>query len=564
MKLSRRSGRLLGFALATTLALTACGDGGTEEPDANVGGGEAGASAEATGNEMAGELQDKMVGAMEDYGVGTTFKASEPVEFNFLYRDHPNYPYQEDWLFFEELEKNQNVTFDLVNVPLSDWSDRRALLISAGDAPDVIPSTYTGEAEQYAASGALLPISDYLDYLPNFTEKVEKWGLQEDLDLIRLEDGKFYSLPGLHEKPKPTYSFAIREDLFEKAGITEDPATFEEFAEQMKAVQEANPELDYVYTERWSASGPLDATLSFSAPNFGTTAGWGYGARVTYKDGEYVYTGASDEYRDLVAYFAGLVEDGLLDPESVSQDDDTAIQKFTSGQAAVIGSNDQEILRYRQTLEESGNTEASLRQIVVPAGPAGSIMDGARFESGVAFTKGAAEKEHFVALLQFVDWLFYSDEGLEFAKWGVEGVTYNKDEEGNRTLAENIDINGLNPGAPEMLNTDYGFHNGVFMPAHGSTTDLVQSMLRDEVKEWLNKMYEKDLVKPGPRILYDELENEEAVLMRTPLQDTTMQNTAAFIVGQKSMDEWDAHVAELESKGMQRYIDMVNENVVEG
>ena len=30
-------------------------------------------------------------------------------------------------------------------------------------------------------------------------------------------------------------------------------------------------------------------------------------------------------------------------------------------------------------------------------------------------------------MLQFVDWLYYSDEGLEFAKWGVEGTTYTKD-----------------------------------------------------------------------------------------------------------------------------------------
>ena len=56
----------------------------------------------------------KDVGAMEDYGVGDTFSATEPVEFGLFYRDHPNYPLDEDWLMLQELEANQKVTFDFV------------------------------------------------------------------------------------------------------------------------------------------------------------------------------------------------------------------------------------------------------------------------------------------------------------------------------------------------------------------------------------------------------------------------------------------------------------------
>src|SRR5690606_18921838 len=126
------------------------------------------------------------------------------------------------------------------------------------------------------------------------------------------------------------------------------------------------------------------------------------------------------------------------------------------------------------------------------------IASGGRLESGLMVSSEAAEQDHFVALLQLVDWLYYSDEGLEFAKWGVEGVTYEKAEDGTRTLAEDVDINGLNPGAPEVLNTDYGFHNGVFMPAHGSTADLDTSMLRPEVKDFVEAMNERKEELPLP------------------------------------------------------------------
>lgn len=551
---TNRLPRLMAAIAASALLLSACNSDPGDEP---------GPAGETTVAQDA--LADKMVGAMPDYKLGDTFKATEPVSFSLLYRDHPNYPVKDDWMFFQELEKNQNVTFERVNVPLSDWNDRRALLIAAGDAPEIIPSTYIADAEQYTAGGALLPIGDYLDYLPNFRDKIEKWGLQSDLEELAYQgDGKLYVLPGLHEAPKPQYSIVVRDDLFKAAGITEDPETWDEFKEQLQTVKDANPDLTYAYTDRWSLNGPLEATLSAAAPNFGTSAGWGFGQGVTYDEDEqkYVYTGATDEYKSLVEYFAGLVSDGLLDPESVSQDDDTALAKFTSGQAAAIGGNDQEIVNYRRTMEEAGMTDAVLRLIVVPAGPAGSYLPaGGQFESGIAFSSKAAEQDDFVAMLQFIDWLYYSDEGLEFAKWGVEGTTYTKEADGTRKLADDIDINALNPGAPKLLNADYGFHNGVFMPAHGSTSDLVQSMLRDEVKEWLTAMNEKEILPVPPAIRLDEMQKEQASLLATPLKDRTYQNTAAFILGQRSFDEWDQHVAELEASNMQQYVDLVNEAI---
>lgn len=111
-----------------------------------------------------------------------------------------------------------------------------------------------------------------------------------------------------------------------------------------------------------------------------------------------------------------------------------------------------------------------------------------------------------------------------------------------------------------MLNADYGFHNGVWMPAHGSTSELVQSMLREEVQDWISAMNErKEILPVAPAIRYDEDQRERSTLLSTPLIDTTRQNTAAFIIGQRSLDEWDQHIAELEAGNLQGYLDIVNE-----
>ena len=43
------------------------------------------------------------------------------------------------------------------------------------------------------------------------------------------------------------------------------------------------------------------------------------------------------------------------------------------------------------------------------------------------------------------------------------------------------DWSGINPGAPKLLNADFGLYIGVWTLAHGSTADLYQSVIRPEV-----------------------------------------------------------------------------------
>ena len=88
------------------------------------------------------DLSENRVGAMADYGVGDQFKATEPLSFSILYNNHPNYPLKDDWLFWSELTKRTNVKLEPVAVPLSDYEQKRSLLIGAGDAPLIIPKTY--------------------------------------------------------------------------------------------------------------------------------------------------------------------------------------------------------------------------------------------------------------------------------------------------------------------------------------------------------------------------------------------------------------------------------------
>ncbi|MEU8203709.1 extracellular solute-binding protein [Streptosporangium sp. NPDC049046] len=508
---------------------------------------------------QADDLSANREGAMPGYGAGTGFKATAPLSFTVLYNNHPIYPIKNDWLFWSELGKRTNVTFQPSVVPLSDYENKRSLVIGAGDAPLIIPKTYPSQETPFVASGAILPVSDYLDLMPNFKEKVAKWNLQPDLDTLRQSDGRFYLLPGLHQEPWVEYSLAMRADILEELGL-EIPGTWEEFRTVLKAMKEKYPD-SYPLSDRWGTLTPGASLLNVIGTSYGAPGGWGYGEGVKWDPAlqKFAFTGAMDQYRQMLEYLHTLVEEKLLDPESFTQSDDQAIQKLVSGKSFVISSNAQTLVNeYRPPLQKA-NPKARLVKIPVPVGPLGPIKYGAgntRLENGVMISKKARDSKNFVAMMQFIDWLWYSDEGQAFAKWGVEGVTYTKDASGKYKLTPDVDFVGLNPKAPKHLQKDFGFSNGVF--AYGGSTELLQSTFSEEEIAFQKEMNaRKTLPVPPPHPLTDE-EREQVTLWQTPLKDHVTQNTLRFILGKRDLSEWDAYVKELEANNMRAFVDMVN------
>jgi putative aldouronate transport system substrate-binding protein len=530
----RRSSKVL-LALVAGLLVTgtaACSDNGSTT----------GSSGE--------KLDDKRTGAMTSYQVGTQFKATKPLELSLLYSDHPNYPLNKKWMLWSEITKRTNVKLTSTVVPMSDYEQKRSLLVSSGDMPLIVSKTYPGQEQPFVASGAILPVSDYVNLMPNYQDKVKKWKLEPDIDTLRQEDGKYYLLPGLHEEVWQDYTLAFRTDELQRLGLSA-PATWDDLYTVLKAIKQAHPN-SFPLSDRFMGN----SLLNVAAQSFGTAAGWGYsGSTWNAEAKKFEYTGAMPEYKQLVEFFHKLVDEGLMDPESFTQEDDAAIKKFTTGKSFAISTNAQNIPNdYLPGLK--GIKGATVAKIRVPSGPKGDIMTGSRLENGLMISAEAAERDDFVAMMQFIDWLWYSDEGEEFVKWGVEGVTYDKDASGKRTLKKDIDFGGLNLGAPKHLQKNYGFQGGVF--AYGGTTELLYSMFPPEEIAFQEAIANKEVVPPAPPHPFDQTEREQATLWETPLQDHVNQATLQFILGKRDLSTWDAYVKELEGKGMPQYTDLVN------
>lgn len=503
------------------------------------------------------------------YGADETFYSDEPVTYTMMYSDHENYPYDENWLLWEAIEEKTNVTFDLTIVARTDYNDKVSATVNSGSAPYIIPKIY--DSSSYEDSGQVVAISDWVQYMPNYQKCVEEWGLEDDLQQIMASDGKYYRLPGMWESTAGGYSLVIRKDVFEAAGVdlsNEASWTWDDFTEALEKVKEYTG-ADYV----WSDQFGFGSTMNIAATSYGVTGGystdggdWGLkdGTMFDFDTEEFYFADTTDEYKNFLTMFNTMYEEGLIDPETFTQDSTQAQAKFYRGDSYVINMNYQQ---YADLLS-SGNMQvdgAELYFLTTPGGDAGQVKvssrDG-RLENGIMISQNALDElgeEGFIKMLRFIDWLWYSDEGQTLCQWGVEGETYTTDDEGNIVLNEDIYYNGINPDATTQLNVDYGFANGVF--AYGGSDELRYSKMTDGEKEWNERINaNKTDIQLKPPILADELEKEDLNLIKTPLMDYV--NTAAleFITGELDLEtEWDDYVAQCEEKGSTEYVEMANE-----
>lgn len=537
-------------ALLLSVSLAACsgsnGNGASEtaKPEST--------NSSAEGSQNKGEATDYT------FGENQTFHSNEPVTYSMMYSDHENYPYKEDWRLWSAIKEKTNVSFDLSITARTEYENQKSLLVNSGDAPYIIPKTY--EEASFIPSGQIVPISDYVQYMPNYSKAVKDWGMEKDLKAKMQADGKYYVLPGLWEVAGGGYSYIIRKDVFEAAGIDvtaeEGNWTYEEFYQAMKKVQEHTGKKN-IFSDQFKG----EATLNIAAVAYGVTGGWGVANGLQFDEAkkQFYFANTTDDFKAYVTYFNKLIKEGIMDPESFTQEDDAAQAKFFKGDSYIINGNYQLMSDFKTKMQDPN---AELYMIVQPGGPKGMLqIETSRLENGIMISQNALKdlgEEKFIKMLRFVDWLWYSNEGQTLSLWGVEGETYTKDANGTIVLNPDITYNGLNPTATKKLNADFGFGGGVF--AYGGSSELKLSKMTDGEKDYNDRIFKTRQPRTlAPPIMGNPDQSEQMNLISKPLIDYVKTMTLKFITGQESLDNWDTYVKTAEANGSTRYTDMANE-----
>lgn len=515
------------------------------------------------------------------FGLNETFHSNEPVTYSMYFSDASWYPLVETWEtegVFKKIEEMTNVKLDLTSYDSNDYTNKITLDINAGSSKYIIPKVYDESA--FVDGGAVVAVSDYVEYMPNYTGFVEEFGLQPDLETITRADGKYYRLPGMHEAPFINYAFIIRKDLFDAAGV--DVASLEatwtwdgllEALQTVKAYMVENglcKEKDYIWSDLWSGaeSGQNSGgnLLKLMASTYNVKAGWAVSPPITYnaaKD-EWNVGAVTAEYKQFLSMARKFVDAGILDPETFTQDDTTAHNKFYNGQTVIMATNQGQYLTDISGVTEvlgEGNFEIS--HIVTPMGNCKYISENTRLENGVMIAQNALDElgeDGFIKMMRFVDWLWYSDEAYTLIKWGVEGEHYNV-VDGQKVLLPGFKCGGLGiAGAEEDVDIrlQWGYAGGNLFYGHRAA--LRDDNLLPAIQDIGARTVANREIKPlDPTVIIPDDEVEMVNLWQTSLVDTINTWTLNFITGQKDIEaDWDAYVAECEAANMQNYIDSYN------
>jgi len=469
----------------------------------------------------------------------------EPIKIRLYYSDNATLPFQEDWLTVTEAEKRFNVDLDFEVIPIADYATKVSLVLNAGtNAPDVILYQSTkGENASLALNGALVPISDYSEFTPNFNKRVEEFGLTEDVNNLNLADGKRYYLPSLYDVPFYDGGLIMREDYLQAKGFSQ-PKTFDDLYEILKAYKADYPD-SYPLT---ILAGPR-VLFRMTMPSFGISLGKNGGSGTNtlswdYEKNEYFAGAISEQYKEYVSFLAKLYSEGLLDPEMADPiDGDAWSQKLATGKAMAT---------YAYYDQLGGVTGAStiegfkLQMYPSLEGPAGAHhQPKSKTGSGIMFPASTAKRDDFERLVRTIDEVFFSEEGAKLWSIGVEGVTYNM-------------VDGKIKFIDELVNAPEGIYKSMQIK-YGAGSDVTQLV-------WINAnemtKYDENyarinaevaamdnviqVIPPSP--MFDDIAAEDAGFLQTPLSDTFEVWIDAFITGKKSVDaDWDAYVAEMKN-----------------
>ncbi len=489
-------------------------------------------------------------GCGNDAGDGSTAKLTMWC-VNYVNKYVTNYG---DIEAFQELQKNAGVEVEYQHPVAGQEAEQFNLLMASGNLPDIVEadwtSRYTGGLEKAISDGIIVPIEDYLDKAPNYRKLLEE---NPELEKgTKSTDGKQLIFHSLKEDIKiNSYTGPqIRKDWLDKLGLPV-PTTIDEWHTTLTAFKEQDPNGNGLADEIPLAD---DKTMAFR--HF--AAAWGCIKGEFYENarGEFVYGSIEPEYKAFLEEMHKWYEEGLIDPEFASitrKNVDANMTTDISG--AFVGLLGSQMGNYIAAMRGS-DSDYELLGTPWPIGPANKpycatpgVVRLTVYGSGAAITKNCKDID---SAMKYLDYC-YSDEAYDLQNWGIEGVTYNKTDDGSYQYTDLILNNPDGKGTVEAM-APYA------VPAYGGTkmmdsTAYVAFMHNEPAQKEASATWasgDNSLLLPSYSYTA-----EEARTISNIMGDITTYEDEMFtkmIIGTVSIDEFDNYVAKIKELGIEEAI----------
>jgi putative aldouronate transport system substrate-binding protein len=483
----------------------------------------------------------------------------DPITLSFFMRFNPQVQdYCQDMsdnLFYQELEELSNVHIEFQLLHPSVFSEQFNLQVASGEYADIYceaATNYNGGFDKAVEDDVLLDLTDLIEeYAPNYNAIIHS--SEQNLRDAMTDEGRVVFIAAAYDEGQPNNKGPqIRADWAEEFGM--DPDEIDTYAEYEAYIEQA------YNTYGATVQLPMDGVpgFGFLTAGFETTAGFGNSFEATLPwfqiDGT-VYSGITTdgfiEYTELMAdwYSKGWIYQDFMS-EDFGQQGGADVGMVTSGQSSLWWSEVDYIPQY---IEAGTSTD--------PDFAIAAIKDATKEEGGVthfAQTSYAALSissncaisttcQYPEIALQWLDYR-YTEEGSNLANWGVEGVTYEVNDDGSFSYTDLI-VNNPEGMTATLAQFRYMLQNTVCLTQVSAKFQGFTDQQMEAMDIWMTN---KDNDYGLPDTL--TMTTEESDAYNNTASDITtygQEHFLKFIVGDESIDDLQSFVNQCVSMGLE-------------
>ena len=350
------------------------------------------------------------------------------VELVVVKSEHPLQPIVQDAPAHLEVTKLTGVKMNFQPIPAADWPTKEKLWMSTKQVPDLMYAAFV-DLPDYASPSVFQPILPLVDkYAPNLKKYFASY---PDAIKKMKTNGDLYIVPAtsLNTKllaPMPS----IRTDLLDKIGM-KVPTTFDELHTALTELKKANPDVLGWTTRCTPPPSGIKRELMIVGYSFGCGCGaWAKTANNLYWEetansgkGAWWYGEIHPEFKDVLAYFATLYKEKLIDPDIAVSTADQWNQKNGSGKGVFSWDNFSLLVGQNKAIRALDPKATWAPIPVIKGAKGGRQNDYSLFAgSGGGWTIGAGCKNPDRAI-QLLDWMV-TPLGIDLRSWGIQDKQY--------------------------------------------------------------------------------------------------------------------------------------------
>ena len=455
-----------------------------------------------------------------------------------------------------ELEKATGFDMEMVHV---ENKQAMNLLLASGELPDVIgynfQLNYTGGEAKAIQDGLIYPMSE--EFLqknaPDYWKVISS--NPDILKQVKTPEGDIYGFAFIlgDELLKGGYGLIVRDDWCEELGLPV-PETADEYYTMLKA-----------FKEKKGVEIPLCINTDFLKDmlNRGAiTSPFGLVTMDTYVDKGTVKIGyAQPEFKGVLEWLNKLYAEGLLDPNFATVDKETITANMLTGKSGASAGACGSILGTWLTTNKGveNYSLAGAKNLVANRGETPLYGHyNTDVVGGVTVITTACKDPEKVA--KFINY-GYTDEGHMLYNFGIEGVSYEMKD--GAPIFTDLVLNNPDGLTRQQALSEYelAYGNGPFVQ---DKEYLLQYYAEDAQKKALETWSDHNAKEYKlPRITINAEASGEYSSLISELETYRDEMIIKFIRGEEPLDNFDNYLATLNSMGVERVVEIVQNAVTE-